>query len=148
MTASTKHAIQFSNPSNGEGETQAWKGGQQPTRSASVWSLLHGLSYCRNERLLDQGIRVPENISQAVPDYSFPYGTGSSARYQSRPDITFVRSAHFLLAILAKEKKSMRRPKAAFIKGRSPNWKARGLTRRHSKPILDTDSLGESQKQI
>eukprot|EP00983_Pelagomonas_calceolata_P058798 1145631-Pelagomonas_calceolata.AAC.19 len=47
-----------------------------------------------------------------------------------------------------KEKKSLRRPKAACIKGRSPNWKARGLTRRPSKPTLDTASLGESQKQI
>eukprot|EP00983_Pelagomonas_calceolata_P053376 1143266-Pelagomonas_calceolata.AAC.4 len=28
------------------------------------------------------------------------------------------------------------KPKAACIKGRSPNWKARGLTRRPSKPTL------------
>eukprot|EP00983_Pelagomonas_calceolata_P014809 470266-Pelagomonas_calceolata.AAC.1 len=47
-----------------------------------------------------------------------------------------------------KKKKSPRRPKAACIKGRSPNWTARDLTRRPSKPTLDTASLGESQKQI
>eukprot|EP00983_Pelagomonas_calceolata_P121129 1160771-Pelagomonas_calceolata.AAC.3 len=38
--------------------------------------------------------------------------------------------------------------KAACMKGRSHNWKARGLTRRPSKPLLDTASLGESQEQI
>eukprot|EP00983_Pelagomonas_calceolata_P114441 1160094-Pelagomonas_calceolata.AAC.6 len=37
---------------------------------------------------------------------------------------------------------------AACIKGRPPNWKARCLTRRPSKPTLDTASLGESQKRI
>eukprot|EP00983_Pelagomonas_calceolata_P068228 1149816-Pelagomonas_calceolata.AAC.12 len=47
-----------------------------------------------------------------------------------------------------KEKKSLRRPKAACIQGRSPNWKARGLTRRPSKPTPDTASLGGSQKKI
>eukprot|EP00983_Pelagomonas_calceolata_P055156 1144015-Pelagomonas_calceolata.AAC.1 len=46
---------------------------------------------CRNERLLDQGIQVPENISRAVPDWVFPNGTGSSARHQSCPGIIFVR---------------------------------------------------------
>eukprot|EP00983_Pelagomonas_calceolata_P016964 533582-Pelagomonas_calceolata.AAC.1 len=47
---------------------------------------------CRNERLLDQGIHVPENFSQAIPDWVFPNDTGSSARHQSRPDGIFVRS--------------------------------------------------------
>eukprot|EP00983_Pelagomonas_calceolata_P071420 1151224-Pelagomonas_calceolata.AAC.2 len=46
------------------------------------------------------------------------------------------------------EKKSLRRPKTVCIKGRSRNWKARGLTGRPSRPIIDTASLGESQKQI
>eukprot|EP00983_Pelagomonas_calceolata_P049465 1141529-Pelagomonas_calceolata.AAC.1 len=46
----------------------------------------------RNERLLDQSIQVPGNISRAIPDWFFPNGTGSSARHQSRPDAVFVRS--------------------------------------------------------
>eukprot|EP00983_Pelagomonas_calceolata_P000158 5060-Pelagomonas_calceolata.AAC.1 len=47
---------------------------------------------CRNERLLDQGIQVPGNISRAIPDWFFPNGTDSSAWHQSRPDVIFVRS--------------------------------------------------------
>eukprot|EP00983_Pelagomonas_calceolata_P008913 289500-Pelagomonas_calceolata.AAC.1 len=47
---------------------------------------------CRIERLLDQGIKVPENISRAIPHWVFPYGTGSSARHQSHPDVILVRS--------------------------------------------------------
>eukprot|EP00983_Pelagomonas_calceolata_P083787 1156231-Pelagomonas_calceolata.AAC.1 len=46
----------------------------------------------RNERLLGQGIGVPGNISQAIPDWVFTTVTGSSARHQSRPDAVFVRS--------------------------------------------------------
>eukprot|EP00983_Pelagomonas_calceolata_P015322 485776-Pelagomonas_calceolata.AAC.1 len=46
---------------------------------------------CSNERLLDQGIQVPENNSRAIPDLVLPYGTGSPAWYQSRPDALFVR---------------------------------------------------------
>eukprot|EP00983_Pelagomonas_calceolata_P048378 1141026-Pelagomonas_calceolata.AAC.1 len=53
---------------------------------------LIGMDACRNERLLDQGIQVPENISRAIPDWVFPNGTGSSAWHQSRPDDIFVRS--------------------------------------------------------
>eukprot|EP00983_Pelagomonas_calceolata_P000176 5650-Pelagomonas_calceolata.AAC.1 len=47
---------------------------------------------CRNERLLEQGIEVPENFSRTIPDWVFPNGTGSSARHQSRPDAVLVRS--------------------------------------------------------
>eukprot|EP00983_Pelagomonas_calceolata_P124453 1161108-Pelagomonas_calceolata.AAC.1 len=47
---------------------------------------------CRNDRLLQQGIQVPENISQTIPDWVFPTGTGSSTWHQSRPDAVFVRS--------------------------------------------------------
>eukprot|EP00983_Pelagomonas_calceolata_P087724 1157018-Pelagomonas_calceolata.AAC.2 len=47
-----------------------------------------------------------------------------------------------------KKKKSIHRPQAACIKERSHYWKARGLTRRPSKPTLDTASLGESQRKI
>eukprot|EP00983_Pelagomonas_calceolata_P014712 467182-Pelagomonas_calceolata.AAC.1 len=43
-------------------------------------------------RLLEQGVEVPENISQTIPDWVFPNGTGSSARHQSRPDAVFMRS--------------------------------------------------------
>eukprot|EP00983_Pelagomonas_calceolata_P019711 621850-Pelagomonas_calceolata.AAC.1 len=55
-------------------------------------SSLTGMDACRNGRLLDQGIQVPENISRAVPDCLFSNGTRSSARHQSRPDAIFVRS--------------------------------------------------------
>eukprot|EP00983_Pelagomonas_calceolata_P095529 1158019-Pelagomonas_calceolata.AAC.9 len=63
-------------------------------------SSLIGMDACRNERLPDQGIQGPENISRAIPDWFFPNGTRSSARHQSRPDAIFVRSipgrqAHF-----------------------------------------------------
>eukprot|EP00983_Pelagomonas_calceolata_P104355 1159014-Pelagomonas_calceolata.AAC.18 len=44
------------------------------------------------ERLLDQGISVPESLSQAVPIWVFPYGTNSSAHHQSHPDAASVRS--------------------------------------------------------
>eukprot|EP00983_Pelagomonas_calceolata_P018264 572294-Pelagomonas_calceolata.AAC.1 len=47
---------------------------------------------CRNERLLEQGIEVPENTSRTIPDWFFPNETGSSARHLSRPDAVFVRS--------------------------------------------------------
>eukprot|EP00983_Pelagomonas_calceolata_P080433 1155146-Pelagomonas_calceolata.AAC.7 len=47
---------------------------------------------CQNERLLEQGIEVPENISRAIPDWVFPNCTGSFARHQSRPDAIFVCS--------------------------------------------------------
>eukprot|EP00983_Pelagomonas_calceolata_P067124 1149361-Pelagomonas_calceolata.AAC.2 len=47
---------------------------------------------CRNERLLQQGIHVPENISRSIPDWFFPTSTSSSARHQSCPDSVFVRS--------------------------------------------------------
>eukprot|EP00983_Pelagomonas_calceolata_P030922 971360-Pelagomonas_calceolata.AAC.1 len=46
---------------------------------------------CSNERLLDQ-IQVPENVSRAIPDWVFPYGNGSPARHQSRPDALFVHT--------------------------------------------------------
>eukprot|EP00983_Pelagomonas_calceolata_P006427 211232-Pelagomonas_calceolata.AAC.1 len=49
-------------------------------------SSLIGMDACRNERLLDQGIQVPENIPRAIPGWFFPNGTDSSARHQSRPD--------------------------------------------------------------
>eukprot|EP00983_Pelagomonas_calceolata_P016146 511004-Pelagomonas_calceolata.AAC.1 len=34
-------------------------------------SSLFGMDACRNERLLDQGVQVPENISRAIPDWAF-----------------------------------------------------------------------------
>eukprot|EP00983_Pelagomonas_calceolata_P080346 1155105-Pelagomonas_calceolata.AAC.8 len=43
------------------------------------------MDVCQNERLLGQGIEVPENIL-------FSCGTGSSAQYQNRPDAVFVCS--------------------------------------------------------
>eukprot|EP00983_Pelagomonas_calceolata_P088260 1157161-Pelagomonas_calceolata.AAC.16 len=43
-------------------------------------SSLVGMDACRNERLLEQGIKVPGNISQAISDWAFPNGAGSSAR--------------------------------------------------------------------
>eukprot|EP00983_Pelagomonas_calceolata_P101801 1158742-Pelagomonas_calceolata.AAC.1 len=52
-------------------------------------SSLVGMNACRNEKLLDQSIQVPESISRAIPDWVFPNGTGSSARHQSRPDVIF-----------------------------------------------------------
>eukprot|EP00983_Pelagomonas_calceolata_P129811 1161638-Pelagomonas_calceolata.AAC.1 len=52
---------------------------------------LIGMDGCSNERLLYQCIQVPGNISRAIPDWLFPYGTGSPARHQSRPDALFVR---------------------------------------------------------
>eukprot|EP00983_Pelagomonas_calceolata_P014727 467747-Pelagomonas_calceolata.AAC.1 len=44
-------------------------------------SYLIGMDACRNERLLDQGAQVPGNISRAIPNCSFPNGTGSPARH-------------------------------------------------------------------
>eukprot|EP00983_Pelagomonas_calceolata_P034883 1092768-Pelagomonas_calceolata.AAC.1 len=35
----------------------------------SFGSSLIGMGACRNERLLDQRIQVPENISRAIPDW-------------------------------------------------------------------------------
>eukprot|EP00983_Pelagomonas_calceolata_P073468 1152150-Pelagomonas_calceolata.AAC.1 len=58
----------------------------------SYGSSLIGMDACRTERLLDQGIEVPGNISRAIPDWVFPDSTGSSARHQSRPVAVFVRS--------------------------------------------------------
>eukprot|EP00983_Pelagomonas_calceolata_P084201 1156315-Pelagomonas_calceolata.AAC.1 len=55
-------------------------------------SSLIGMDACRNERLLDQGIQVPENISRAILGWVFPNDTGPSARHQSRPNAIFVRS--------------------------------------------------------
>eukprot|EP00983_Pelagomonas_calceolata_P003322 107806-Pelagomonas_calceolata.AAC.1 len=47
---------------------------------------------CHYERLLDQGMRVPEDISRAIPDWVFPYGIGSLPSTKSRPDAILVRS--------------------------------------------------------
>eukprot|EP00983_Pelagomonas_calceolata_P004187 136490-Pelagomonas_calceolata.AAC.1 len=55
-------------------------------------SSLIGMDACTNERLFQQGIQVPENISRTIPDWFFPTGTGSSARHQSYSDAVFVRS--------------------------------------------------------
>eukprot|EP00983_Pelagomonas_calceolata_P084987 1156469-Pelagomonas_calceolata.AAC.1 len=55
-------------------------------------SSLTGMDACQNERLLEQDIVVPENISRAIPDWGLPTGTGSSAWNQSRPAAVFVRS--------------------------------------------------------
>eukprot|EP00983_Pelagomonas_calceolata_P057453 1145070-Pelagomonas_calceolata.AAC.1 len=52
---------------------------------------LIGMDGCRNVRLLDQGIQVPENISRAIPDWVFPCSTGSPVLHQSQPDALFVR---------------------------------------------------------
>eukprot|EP00983_Pelagomonas_calceolata_P086413 1156752-Pelagomonas_calceolata.AAC.1 len=54
-------------------------------------SSLIGMDACRNQRLFQQCIQVPENISQTIPDWVFPTGTGSSARHHSHPDAVFVR---------------------------------------------------------
>mgnify|MGYP006296909187 CR=1 FL=1 len=54
-------------------------------------SSLISMDGCNHDRLLDQGIQVPENISRAIPDWVFPNGTASPARHQSRPDALFVR---------------------------------------------------------
>eukprot|EP00983_Pelagomonas_calceolata_P009057 294135-Pelagomonas_calceolata.AAC.1 len=51
-----------------------------------------GLSFCVKALIKAKGIQVPENISQAIPDWFSPNGTGSSARHESRPDVIFVRS--------------------------------------------------------
>eukprot|EP00983_Pelagomonas_calceolata_P120621 1160723-Pelagomonas_calceolata.AAC.2 len=45
---------------------------------------------CR-EKLQEQGIEVPENISLDIPDWAFPNGSGPSARQQIFPDAVFVR---------------------------------------------------------
>eukprot|EP00983_Pelagomonas_calceolata_P029196 915183-Pelagomonas_calceolata.AAC.1 len=42
---------------------------------------------CSNERLLDQGIQVPENISRAIPDCVFPYGTPCGRGGEKMPSI-------------------------------------------------------------
>eukprot|EP00983_Pelagomonas_calceolata_P058044 1145339-Pelagomonas_calceolata.AAC.4 len=55
-------------------------------------SSLFGMDTCRNERLLEQDIKVPENISRAITDRVFPHGIGSSARNQSHPGAVLVRS--------------------------------------------------------
>eukprot|EP00983_Pelagomonas_calceolata_P019610 617268-Pelagomonas_calceolata.AAC.1 len=59
-------------------------------RKGRYGSSLIGMDGCSHERLLDQGIQA-ENILRAIPDWLFPYGTGSPAQHQSRPDALFVR---------------------------------------------------------
>eukprot|EP00983_Pelagomonas_calceolata_P058090 1145354-Pelagomonas_calceolata.AAC.1 len=49
-------------------------------------SSLIGMDVCRDDRLLQQGTQVPENMSRTIPDWVFPNGAKSSARHQSRPD--------------------------------------------------------------
>eukprot|EP00983_Pelagomonas_calceolata_P121658 1160821-Pelagomonas_calceolata.AAC.1 len=46
---------------------------------------------CCREKLQEQGIEVPENISRDIPEWAFPNGSGPSAQHQSRPDAVFVR---------------------------------------------------------
>eukprot|EP00983_Pelagomonas_calceolata_P036467 1133789-Pelagomonas_calceolata.AAC.1 len=52
-------------------------------------SSLINIDACRNDRLLEQDIVVPETISRAIHDWVFPNGADSSARNQSRPDAIF-----------------------------------------------------------
>eukprot|EP00983_Pelagomonas_calceolata_P083830 1156238-Pelagomonas_calceolata.AAC.1 len=47
------------------------------------------------------------------------------------------------LSAWEKKRKAYASQKAACTKERSPNWKAKGFTRRPSKPTLDAASLGE-----
>eukprot|EP00983_Pelagomonas_calceolata_P057711 1145187-Pelagomonas_calceolata.AAC.2 len=39
-------------------------------RKGRYGSPFNGMEACRNERLLDQWIQVPENISRAIPEFS------------------------------------------------------------------------------
>eukprot|EP00983_Pelagomonas_calceolata_P006118 203493-Pelagomonas_calceolata.AAC.1 len=66
--------------------------GVKPLSKGRYGSFLIGLDACQNGRLLKQGMKVPENISRAIPDWFFPIGTGFSARHQSRLDAVVVRS--------------------------------------------------------
>eukprot|EP00983_Pelagomonas_calceolata_P047264 1140554-Pelagomonas_calceolata.AAC.1 len=79
----------------------------------------------------DRGIYIHLEKVRAILEWPETAGTPAQCKTQKKT-----------------RKKSLRRPKAACIKGRSPNWKAKGLTRRPSKPTLDTASLGESQKNL
>eukprot|EP00983_Pelagomonas_calceolata_P036606 1134219-Pelagomonas_calceolata.AAC.1 len=47
---------------------------------------------CCREKLQEQGIEVPENVSRKIPDWAFSNGAGPSARHQSRPDAVYVSS--------------------------------------------------------
>eukprot|EP00967_Tisochrysis_lutea_P117242 scaffold189456_cov15-Tisochrysis_lutea.AAC.1 len=44
-------------------------------------SSLISVNACRDERLLEQGVEVPDNTSRAVPDWIFLNGTVSSAQH-------------------------------------------------------------------
>ena len=46
---------------------------------------------CNNEKLLEQDMEVPEDITRAIPEWLFPSGTRPLARHQSRPDAILVR---------------------------------------------------------
>eukprot|EP00983_Pelagomonas_calceolata_P016326 515890-Pelagomonas_calceolata.AAC.1 len=46
---------------------------------------------CCREKVQEQGIEVPENVSRDIPDWAFPNGSGPSARHQNRPDAVFMR---------------------------------------------------------
>eukprot|EP00983_Pelagomonas_calceolata_P124077 1161070-Pelagomonas_calceolata.AAC.10 len=46
---------------------------------------------CCKEKLKEQGIEVPKNITRDIPGWALPNGTGPFARDQSRPDAVFVR---------------------------------------------------------
>ena len=54
-------------------------------------SSLISMDGCSHDRLLDQGIQVPENTSRAIPDWVFPNGAASPVQHTSRPDALFVR---------------------------------------------------------
>eukprot|EP00983_Pelagomonas_calceolata_P008338 272426-Pelagomonas_calceolata.AAC.1 len=41
-------------------------------RKGRYGSSLIGMDGCNDERLLDQGIQVPGNISKAIPNWVFP----------------------------------------------------------------------------
>eukprot|EP00983_Pelagomonas_calceolata_P073734 1152259-Pelagomonas_calceolata.AAC.2 len=63
----------------------------KPSSKGRYGSSLIGMDACRNERFLEQGIEVPEEVSQALPDWLFHNGN-DSAQHQSHPDAVFVRS--------------------------------------------------------
>ena len=54
-------------------------------------SSIIAMDACASDKLLEQDMEVPEDITRAIPDWLFPNGTCPSIRYQSRPDAILVR---------------------------------------------------------
>eukprot|EP00983_Pelagomonas_calceolata_P083732 1156222-Pelagomonas_calceolata.AAC.2 len=114
--------------------------GLSSLRKGRYGSSLIGMDACRNERLLEHGIEVPENVSHTIPDWVVPNGIGSSARHHSRPDAVFVRSipgrpTHLNPTKIAPHKREIQLVEFKLCPDTDPSYTLKAATAQHASTL-------------